>query len=119
VPKFAVHVRPPSNLPPPATPFIGRERALVSVTGTVLRDDVRLLTLTGPGGTGKTRLALQAANQILPHFSDGVFLVPLAPIADPDLVAPTIASTLGAEEVRRRPLFATLKDFLRHPPGSG
>src|SRR3954471_9962957 len=80
-----------TNLPAQATPFIGREQLLQALRARLLRDDVRLLTLTGPGGTGKTRLAVQAAAALLGAFEDGVFFVSLAPIADPDLVPSTIA----------------------------
>src|SRR5213076_3309435 len=68
-----------TNLPIPATPFLGRERELAEVAGLLTRDGVRLLTLTGPGGTGKTRLALQAAAAAADLYPDGVWWVPLAP----------------------------------------
>ena len=71
LPTFTVHVTATTNLPLQPTPFIGREPELRAVTGALLREDTRLLTLTGPGGTGKTRLALQAANEVAPHFPDG------------------------------------------------
>src|SRR5690606_27176603 len=72
-----------------------------------------LLTLTGPGGSGKTRLALQAAAEMMAHFPDGVFFVALAPISDPGLVASTIAQTLGITESPKRPIFERLKEHLR------
>jgi predicted ATPase/class 3 adenylate cyclase len=86
-----------SNLPVPATPFLGRERELAEVIDLLTRDAVRLLTLTGPGGTGKTRLALQAAAQASDAFPDGIWWVPLAPLRDPKLVLETAAQALGAK----------------------
>ena len=87
-----------TNLPIPATPFLGRGYELGQVVGLLLREDVRLLTLTGPGGTGKTRLAVQAAAEASDDFPDGVFWVPLAPLRDPALVLPTIAQALDVPE---------------------
>jgi hypothetical protein len=86
-----------TNLPVPATPFLGRGAELGEVTSLLARDDVRLLTLTGPGGTGKTRLALQAAASSADAHPDGVWWVPLAPLRDPELVLPTAAQGLGAQ----------------------
>ena len=86
-----------TNLPRPASSFVGREREVDDVVS-ALRDGARLLTLTGPGGTGKTRLALEAAAELVPDFKSGVFWVGLATIADPSLVSETIVQTLGAEE---------------------
>src|SRR5262245_60464877 len=79
------------NLPAQPTPLIGRAREIGAVTELLCRADVRLVTLTGPGGTGKTRLALQVAAEVLDTFADGVWFVNLAPISDPGLVASTIA----------------------------
>jgi predicted ATPase/class 3 adenylate cyclase len=86
-----------TNLPTPATTFLGRRRELAEVAALLERDDVRLLTLTGPGGTGKTRLALQAAAEASELFPDGVWWVPLAPLRDAMLVLPTIAETVEAK----------------------
>src|SRR5690242_17098728 len=84
-----------TNLPIPATAFLGRERELTDVVD--LLDGARLLTLTGPGGTGKTRLALQAAGLAAEAYPDGVWWVPLAPLRDPQLVLSTAAQALGAK----------------------
>jgi predicted ATPase len=83
-----------TNLPIPATPFLGRERELPEVVG--LLERTRLLTLTGPGGTGKTRLALEASALVAEEYPDGVWWVPLAPIRDPQLVLTSASQTLGA-----------------------
>jgi len=85
-----------TNLPVPATPFLGREQELGEVIG--LLEDSRLLTLTGPGGTGKTRLGLQAAAEAAERFPDGVFWVPLAPLRDPELVLEAAGQALGAQD---------------------
>ena len=85
-----------TNLPVPATPFLGRERELAEVLGLLAREDVRLLTLTGPGGSGKTRLALQAAAAGAERYPQGVWWVPLAPLRDPELVLAAAAQALGA-----------------------
>jgi predicted ATPase/class 3 adenylate cyclase len=93
-----------SNLPIPATPFLGREAELAEVVGRLTDPDTRLLTLTGPGGTGKTRLALQAAAEVADAFPDGVFWVPLAPLRDPSLVGAVVAAALGVADVERSPV---------------
>jgi len=92
-----------NNLPAQPTPLVGREKELNDVLALLRSPDVRLLTLTGPGGTGKTRLGLQAAAELTDEFEDGVFFVALTAIADPTLVAPTIARTLGLTESGDQP----------------
>jgi predicted ATPase/class 3 adenylate cyclase len=86
-----------TNLPVPATPFLGRTRELGTVIRHATDPSVQLLTLTGPGGTGKTRLALQAAGELAEQFPGGVFWAPLAPLRDPRLVASAIMEALGFE----------------------
>jgi predicted ATPase/DNA-binding SARP family transcriptional activator len=101
------------NLPVQRTPLIGREAEVAAAAELVRRDDVGLVTFTGPGGTGKTRLALQVAAELAEEFSDGVFLVSLAPISDPERVVDAISQTLGVLESGNRPLMASLKEHLR------
>ena len=84
-----------TNLPRPASSFLGREREVAGVVALV-REGARLVTLTGPGGTGKTRLAIEAAAELVPELKAGVYWVPLATIRDPRLVGETVAQTLGA-----------------------
>src|SRR5918994_1266847 len=101
-----------NNLPGQPTPLVGREREVAQVCERLRNPDVRLLTLTGPGGTGKTRLGLQAAAELMDEFESGTFFVPLAPISDPTLVAPTIARALGLETGDQTPE-ELLRDYLR------
>ena len=103
----------PNNLPLQLTPFIGRERELAAVCQRLEQPDVRLLTLSGPGGTGKTRLALQIAADLFDAFPDGVWFVNLAPITDSAFVTSTIAAAWSVTEVAGQPLLDTLKRFLR------
>jgi len=108
----ATHHAPPSNLPAPPTPLIGRADD-VTRAGALLRGAaVRLLTLVGPAGVGKTRLGLEVAVEFLPAFADGVFLVALAPLTDPTLVASAVAGALGVREQGGRPLQDILVEYL-------
>jgi predicted ATPase len=97
-----------SNLPVPPTAFLGREREVDEVADLLTQKAVRLLTLTGPGGTGKTRLAMQAAAEVSESFPDGVWWVPLAPVRDPGLALFSVAQTLGVKEQPGRKLADTL-----------
>jgi len=101
----------PTNLPAQRTSFVGRKREVARVKE-LLRGP-GLLTLTGPGGSGKTRLALQAAAELLDEYRDGVFLVELEPITDPSLVPSTIAGAIGARAEGARSVLDTLRDHLR------
>jgi predicted ATPase len=87
-----------TNLPIPATPFLGREQELAEVLALLSAVDTRLLTLTGPGGTGKTRLALQAVAEASERYPDGVWWIPLAPLREPELVLETAAQVVGAND---------------------
>src|SRR5215203_7492631 len=91
--------RPPNNLPLELSSFVGREKELAEVKR--LLGETRLLTLTGSGGCGKTRLALAAAGELSEGFEEGVWLVELASLADPSLVAQAVAATLGVREQPR------------------
>jgi predicted ATPase len=86
-----------TNLPRPASSFVGRQREVGEILS-LLRDGARLLTMTGPGGTGKTRLAIEAASEMVPECKAGVFWVGLAPLREPALVSETIGQTLGAKD---------------------
>jgi non-specific serine/threonine protein kinase len=103
--------RPPNNLPLELSSFVGRERELAEVERSL--ENTRLLTLTGSGGCGKTRLALAVAAELVGGLEDGVWLVELAPLADPSLVPQAVASTLGVREQPGRLLTETLSDYLR------
>ena len=100
----------PNNLPTRLTTFLGREREIGEVAE--LLDRSRLLTLTGPGGTGKTRLSLEVAGRSLARYPDGVFFVELASITDPDLVPATIAQALGLPDRGGRSATDRLADHI-------
>ncbi len=100
-----------NNLPRRLTTFLGRERELGELLE--MLESTRLLTLTGPGGTGKTRLALEMATRSLETFADGVFFVELSPVREPEMVAPTIAQALGLPDRGGRPAIERLADHLR------
>src|SRR5215218_588340 len=102
--------RPPHNLPLELSSFVGREKELAEVKR--LMGETRLLTLTGSGGCGKTRLALAVASELVEGFEDGVWMVELAPLADPSLVAQAVASTLGVREQPGRSPTETLSEYL-------
>jgi predicted ATPase/class 3 adenylate cyclase len=101
-----------NNLPLQPTPLVGRGQEVGEVCERLRREEVRLLTLTGPGGTGKTRLALQAAADLLEDFEDGVFFVYLAATTDPDLFLTQVAGALGLQESGDVPLEDLLKEYL-------
>ena len=101
------------NLPVQRTVLIGREREVAAARQLLLRDDVGLVTLTGPAGTGKTRLALEVAGTLVDRFRDGVYFVALAPIGEQELVVSAMARTLGLQEAGGTPLREMLKSYLR------
>ncbi|MEO8953259.1 MAG: adenylate/guanylate cyclase domain-containing protein [Ktedonobacteraceae bacterium] len=103
----------PNNLPIQPTPFIGREKEVATITRLLGRPEVRLVTLTGPGGVGKTRLGLQVVAELCDHFTDGVFVVALAPVSQPTQVLSAIAQTLAIGEASDQPLFPFLQAALK------
>ena len=105
-PEAATH-----NLPAPRTSFVGREREMLEVKRTLAI--TRLLTLTGAGGSGKTRLALEVARNLVSSYPDGVWFVELAPLSEPELVAKAVAGALGVQERPGQPLTDTLIEALR------
>jgi predicted ATPase/DNA-binding SARP family transcriptional activator/Tfp pilus assembly protein PilF len=106
-------MRAKSKLPAPMTPLVGRRLEVAAVTSLLRESEARLLTLTGPGGTGKTRLALEAAWELVHDFRDGAVFVDLASIEDPELVGSQILGALGVDEQPGRPIIDTLKEALR------
>jgi len=111
-PLNALDVR-PNNLPARQSSMVGREEELAAVQGLLRREDAGLLTLTGPGGVGKTRLALQVAAELIDEFQDGAYLVDLTPVHDPSLVPSAIAQTLGVRDSGGQPAVDNLKEYLR------
>jgi predicted ATPase len=114
-----------TTLPASLTSFVGREREVAAVADLLRRGDVRLLTLTGPGGVGKTRIAIRVAEELTTDpstgrplgtgqaFPNGATFVDLTPVAGPDLVAPTVAAALGVRDTGDRPVADRLADALR------
>jgi predicted ATPase/class 3 adenylate cyclase len=102
----------PSNLPAEMTSFVGREQEIAEIER--LLEGTRLLTLTGTGGSGKTRLAIRVASRLLGSFADGVCFVDLSTVADPAVVPSTVAKALGVPEDGGRPVLDAVKDHLRH-----
>lgn len=112
-PRAETTQQPLTNVPFPRNPLIGREHELRTGCDLLLRDDVALVTLTGPGGSGKSRLGIQIALELRDRFADGVYLVGLEAITDPELVIPAIANTLGVTETSAGiTLVNSLKAFL-------
>ncbi len=101
-----------ARLPTPLTSFVGRKLEVVAIGEMLRRDRMRLITLTGPGGVGKTRLALRVAEDLASEYASGVAFVSLAPIDDPELVAPAIASALDVREAGGRPVVETVAEAL-------
>ena len=102
-----------ANLPAPATAFIGREAQVEEIKALLENPNVRLLTLIGPPGVGKTRLGLRVAASLVDRFADGVFFIPLANVNERDLILPAVAQTLGVKESGSAPLLGELKQYLR------
>lgn len=103
-----------NNLPDQPTPFIGREHEIAELSGLVNDQHTRLVTLTGLGGTGKSRLALRVAGSLLHPFRDGIFWCDLSSLTDATLVASSVASVLGVAEQAARPVEETVVDYLQH-----
>ena len=103
----------PCNVPTPPTSLIGREQEVVEICALLRQPEVHLVTLTGPGGVGKTHLSQQIALEVLNDFAGGVCFVPLASINDPDLVVSTIAQAFGLKETGDESLLDLLKAYLR------
>jgi predicted ATPase/class 3 adenylate cyclase len=110
-PLLATTIVHPNNLPVQLTSFIGREKEIAAVCS--LLSTHRLVTLTGSGGTGKTRLSFQVAGQVLENYPNGAWLVELAPLSDPDLIPKTVASALSLPEIPGKTIIDSLVDYLR------
>jgi predicted ATPase/DNA-binding CsgD family transcriptional regulator len=101
------------NLPTPLTPLVGRQHVVEEICVLLRRPEVRLLTLSGTGGVGKTRVGLQVGSDLVDTFADGVYFIPLASLGDPDLVLPTLTQTLRLPEATGNSVLEHLKDSLR------
>jgi predicted ATPase len=112
-PPLATLDRRPHNLPVQPTPLVGREAEITAIRRQLEQRDIRLVTLTGPGGIGKTRLGLQVAAELVDVFNHGVLFVPLSAVTDPALVPSAIAQALGVQEEGGQPLVAQLQEHLR------
>ncbi len=112
-PEMSRPARTPHNIPEQLMPFIGREREILEVANLLQGHDCRLLTLTGPGGVGKSRLAVQAARQMLGRYPGGIFFVDLGPVLAPELVISRIARVIGIKEAPSRSLAEDVTDQLR------
>jgi predicted ATPase len=104
----------PSNLPVQRTGFVGREKEVEAAKELLLREDVRLVTITGPGGIGKTRLAVQVASGLVQHFAGGTHFVPLSSLTDPDLIASAIVQALGIREFGAQSSLDLLRETLQN-----
>jgi predicted ATPase/DNA-binding XRE family transcriptional regulator len=103
----------PRHLALPPTPLLGREREVAEVGSLLQAEAVRLVTLTGPAGVGKTRLGLEVGAAVADAFVDGVWFISLAPVADPELVTPTIAHTVGLQDAGRQSVGERLREWLQ------
>ena len=108
-----VEAAPPSNLPVPLTALIGRDEEVEAVRRTMLRDEVRLLTLVGPPGIGKTRLSIAVAARLSVHFRDGVYFVPLDTVNDTQLVIAAIGKSLSLKPSGKQPVAEAVTRHLR------
>jgi predicted ATPase/DNA-binding SARP family transcriptional activator len=112
----SARLAPKHNLPAQLTSFVGREKEIADIKGRLepaRAQPARLVTLTGSGGIGKTRLALQAAGELVPAFPDGIWFVECAPVADPALVPQTVQAVLRVRQERERPVLSVLTDYVR------